>query len=144
MIDFIHYGKVKPKERPRNNYRTPKATKSCENDIAKTFRSVYPSETFKPYEGFVMIEFTYGYRPAKNTSKKQMKVLLDNIYCDKGGDIDNIEKTLLDALNGLAYLDDKQVVKVVKKKIYSSEFYLEVKIYELAEKLISTYNEGGR
>lgn len=131
MIEFIHYGRLKPKERPRNNYRTPKATKDCESSIAKSFRSAYPSETFKPYEGFVKVEFTYGYRPAKNTSQKQMKLLLDNVYCDKGGDIDNIEKTLLDALNGLAYVDDKQVVKVNKQKVYSSEFYLEVKVEEL-------------
>ena len=36
-------------------------------------------------------------------------------------DVDNLCKTILDALNGLAYEDDKQVVECVIKKFYATE-----------------------
>lgn len=36
-------------------------------------------------------------------------------------DIDNLEKAVLDALNGVAWNDDSQVVRVVKSKSYGTK-----------------------
>lgn len=41
-------------------------------------------------------------------------------------DTDNIIKAVLDALNGLAYEDDSEVVSVTAKKYYSAEPRVEV------------------
>jgi len=36
----------------------------------------------------------------------------------KEGDIDNMQKTILDALNGIAWSDDRQVMEVFARKHY--------------------------
>ena len=41
------------------------------------------------------------------------------IFCDKRPDIDNLEKMLLDAMNGVFFLDDGQIAGVVATKTYS-------------------------
>lgn len=43
-------------------------------------------------------------------------------------DIDNLEKAVLDALNGVAWHDDSQVVRVVKSKSYGTEARTTVRI----------------
>lgn len=46
-------------------------------------------------------------------------------------DIDNLEKYYLDVMNDLVYIDDKQVTRVVKDKIFSQSPYLAMIIQEL-------------
>jgi Holliday junction resolvase RusA-like endonuclease len=43
-------------------------------------------------------------------------------------DIDNLEKAVLDALNGVAWKDDTQVARVVKEKTYGTEGRTTVRI----------------
>lgn len=51
---------------------------------------------------------------------------------DKKPDIDNVLKVVLDALNGVAYEDDKQVVEVRCRKWYSnSTGFLKISVREL-------------
>lgn len=52
-------------------------------------------------------------------------------YPTKKPDIDNIVKVVLDALNGLAYKDDTQVVRVLAQKSYYYQSYVEVQIKTL-------------
>ena len=48
----------------------------------------------------------------------------------KKPDIDNIVKVVADALNGVAYHDDTQIVMVVAKKVYSLLEGLDVTVEE--------------
>jgi Holliday junction resolvase RusA-like endonuclease len=48
-------------------------------------------------------------------------------------DLDNVAKAVLDALNGVAYADDTQVVRLVVQKQYSLEPRLVVTVKELIE-----------
>lgn len=51
---------------------------------------------------------------------------------DKKPDIDNVLKVVLDALNKIAYADDKQVVEVRCRKWYSrSSGFLKISVREL-------------
>ena len=43
-------------------------------------------------------------------------------------DIDNVAKAILDALNGVVYKDDNQIVELHIKKLYSDEPRVIVKI----------------
>jgi Holliday junction resolvase RusA-like endonuclease len=45
-------------------------------------------------------------------------------------DLDNVVKAVLDALNGVVYLDDAQVVNLVATKRYATEPRVEVYIFE--------------
>ena len=51
----------------------------------------------------------------------------------KKPDMDNIAKIILDSLNGLAYLDDKQVTKLVIWKKYGDIPKVEVNINKLTD-----------
>lgn len=46
-------------------------------------------------------------------------------------DIDNVIKVICDALNGIAYKDDTQIIKVTAEKFYSDEPKVIVEIEEL-------------
>jgi Holliday junction resolvase RusA-like endonuclease len=50
----------------------------------------------------------------------------------KKPDLDNLEKLVKDAMNGVFWLDDKQVCQVTKRKIYGTHPRTEVRIQELS------------
>ena len=54
----------------------------------------------------------------KSYTKAQKATAFDMRYVPKKPDCDNIAKIILDALNGLAYDDDAQVVQLSVKKQY--------------------------
>ena len=49
----------------------------------------------------------------------------------KKPDIDNVVKVYADALNGIAYHDDTQIVSLVCEKYYSDQPRVEVKIGDM-------------
>lgn len=125
--------KVKGKQRPRfrrvGNYvqtYTPKETQALEKMIA----AKYKAEGGKLYEGTVEVVIAACFRPAKSLSKKKQYELMNHLYCDKKPDIDNIAKLVLDALNGVAYTDDKNVVSLKVVKLYEDTEGIEVNVYE--------------
>lgn len=86
-----------PKARPRlgsnGKMYTPRKTREFEELIGWTTRSVVR----KPIE-------------------KPVKVNID-VYSKTRADIDNIAKAILDGLNGVAFLDDRQVVDLRIRKL---------------------------
>jgi len=104
---------VKPrsKQRPRSTRSghtyTPKETREYE----KLISSLYTGVAFA--EGPLEVELIFDndkteivikeLKPPKNPSKLR-------------GDIDNYAKAILDALNGVAYTDDKQIISLKLKK----------------------------
>jgi Holliday junction resolvase RusA-like endonuclease len=68
----------------------------------------------------------------KSTSKKKHKLMLENIIRPtKKPDADNIAKIVCDALNGIAFLDDKQIVDARITKWYSDTPRIEIIIQEI-------------
>jgi len=55
----------------------------------------------------------------------------DSLPCLVHKDLDNIAKTVLDALNGIAYKDDKQISELNCKKCYGDQDSIEITLYEL-------------
>jgi Holliday junction resolvase RusA-like endonuclease len=96
---------------------TPKDTASYENLVKLSY--VHAANA----QGFLMIEKD---RPVKATvnclfeipaswSKKRRS---QAVYCTKKPDCDNIAKVIMDALNGIAFHDDSQVVCLTVHKQY--------------------------
>lgn len=68
----------------------------------------------------------------KSTSKSKRQQMLSGILLPtKKPDIDNIAKCILDALNGVAFHDDTQVVKLCMEKFYAEKPRVEVEIQEI-------------
>lgn len=109
---------------------TPENTVLYENSI-KTF---YLQETEKIFnhEEPLQVKITACFVPVKSTSKKRRAQMLNgDIRPTKRPDIDNIVKCILDGLNGVAYRDDTQVVRVEAVKIYAEKAEVRVEITEI-------------
>lgn len=70
----------------------------------------------------VRIKVQAFYAPPARTTKKDMVLIQEGKKLPlKKPDIDNILKAVCDALNGVAYKDDVQIVKTSAEKYYAHE-----------------------
>lgn len=119
--DLIYHGKVQAKQRPRFNGRyayTPEKTVNYENWVKACYIEKYKNE--KPFEKALEVNIIAFFEIPKSTSKKKKQEMLeDKIRPTTKPDTDNIAKSILDSLNGIAYLDDKQVVDLRVRKQYA-------------------------
>lgn len=58
--------------------------------------------------------------PASWSGKKQRDALAGHVFPTTKPDVDNVEKAIFDAMNGVVWKDDVQVVDVVKRKRYAA------------------------
>lgn len=135
-IAFTVYGEPQGKARPRftriGRVYTPVKTISYEKEIAEKFRE--NSRIRKPLETDLKITIYAYFEPCKSYSQKRKEKCLSNIEKpNKKPDIDNIAKVVLDGLNGIAYIDDKQIVTLEVRKRYSGVARIEVVIVEEVE-----------
>ena len=95
--------------------------------VAK-YGGIQPSE--QPLE----IDIVFYMPIPKSYSKKQKaEILSGRLKHTKKPDIDNLTKSVLDALNGLAYADDSKIIKVAAEKQYSEKPRTELSIKEVSE-----------
>jgi Holliday junction resolvase RusA-like endonuclease len=73
----------------------------------------------------------YGIPPS--WPKHKQMLALNNALIPGKPDLDNVAKAVLDALNGVVYQDDKQVVKLVAEKRYSYDPRIEVYAHEVCQ-----------
>jgi Holliday junction resolvase RusA-like endonuclease len=145
MIKFDVSGEPKGKGRPRvttrkmgDTYRsiayTPKETASYENWVKCCFMQAKQ----KRIDGNVPLiaNITAYYGIPKSTSRKMADAMLsEEVLPTKKPDCDNIIKIILDSLNGIAYDDDKQIVQVMFRKLYTSgEPKVSVSIFQTSDK----------
>lgn len=110
-ISFFVEGQPIPKARPRVGWRralTPSTTVAWQDTIGWTFRLRFPGRKPIPRDVPVSI-LVSAYFPV--SSWRSIR-----------GDLDNYLKAIMDALNGLAWEDDKQVVRAcISKSICGKE-----------------------
>lgn len=105
------YGEVLGKPRPRvtrHGTYTPRKFADYESRIAAEFRKQLP----KPLEGAISLKVTVQRELPKSRPKKIVSEP-DTFRPD----LDNIVKLVMDALNGVAYLDDNQVALIQAEKL---------------------------
>ena len=136
MISFTVNGAAVPKQRPRISGRrayTPKRTKDYEERVLDAFRSSYKG--FYPAFGKdvpVRICISVIQEIPKSWSKKKRAQAESGeiVPLSRNGDVDNIAKSILDALNGFAYEDDCQVTTLIITKQYGANPCAEVRLGE--------------
>jgi len=82
-----------------------------------------------PIEGPIEMRVTIYKEVLKSFSKKKRQEALDGIHLPvTRPDVDNLAKTFMDALNGMAYKDDSQIVTLIAEKRYAEEPYVFIEI----------------
>lgn len=137
MITFIIDGVAVPKQRPRitrgRQAYTPKKTRDYEERVRRSFRSSYHGDVPVFDAGTpvkVCIEVIQQI-PKSWSNSKTLKAEHGEITpVSRNGDLDNIAKSILDALNGYAFKDDAQVTTLIVSKRYGADPYAVVKFEE--------------
>jgi len=128
VVDGEPHGKGRPKFSSRGRFvhvYTPKETVDYEQKVREAYGDKPMMDT-KPLK----VVINAYYRIPKSLSKKDyQKALLKEKRPLTKPDVDNVSKSILDALNGVAYEDDKQVVSLIINKFYSDVPRVEVQIY---------------
>lgn len=138
-VTFQVPGKPQGKARARTFYsqsagrhmsHTPDRTVLYENLIKDQFLN--QADGFYMERGIpVTLRIVARFLPPKSTAKKKQQQMLEGeILPLKKPDMDNIVKVVADALNGVAYHDDTQIVFTVAKKAYSSMEGLDITVEE--------------
>lgn len=123
MIHLIIDQKPLPKERPRFNTKsghayTPSKTAKYESHIKFAAKCVCQ----RPFEGPVEVRLVFNFLKAKSSKLN---------HVTKRPDIDNLTKGVLDALNGVAFIDDAQIIKLYCEKNFSAVENIEITVHEL-------------
>lgn len=139
MIEFIIPGKPQAKARPRfsnGHAYTPDKTTAYEAAVAWAYKSAAAKANKQPYAGDVPLSLTViAHMPIPSSRPKYQRIAMDDGSIMPTGrpDWDNIGKIISDALNGIAYKDDAQIVDARVIKVYSNVPHVEVQIKEAAE-----------
>lgn len=133
-VEFSVDGQPRGKMRPRFNGKTghtytPKETVNYENYVKISYRM--ENQDIK-LEGPIEAEITGVFPVPKSISKKKAAAMLsDGIKYTKKIDCDNLAKSVLDALNGIAYDDDAQVCSLKVYKKYGDRPRVDITLREL-------------
>ena len=136
MIEFTVYGAAVPKQRPRISGRrayTPQKTKDYERKVRQAFSDAYHGDIpvySQDTPVRAVIEVIQGV-PQSWSKKKREAALLGTVApTSRNGDLDNIAKSILDALNECVYHDDAQVTTLIVSKRYGEESRAVIRFYE--------------
>jgi len=83
-----------------------------------------------PITGPVHFALRAQFLPPLSWSKKKRDEAM-NAWCISKVDVDNIVKAWSDALNGIVYLDDNQIVSIIASKKYGPEDVVVVTVWAL-------------
>lgn len=132
VYNFKAKGKGRPRFTSRGKYvrtYTPKETLDYCNMVRDTFINEIGLE-FKDYEGAVRCTLHLFFAPAKSIGEKKKKELVGKPFLKKP-DNDNSEKSIWDALNGVAYVDDCQIYHNTTIKRYNEKDFIVLEfVYE--------------
>ena len=136
MREFKIPGKVQAKQRPRFSKSgivyTPKETRVYENFVRACYSDYANQYKWEPYDGQLRAEVEVFIQVPKSDSKlKKLAKIIGEIRPTIKPDCDNLAKSILDSLNGLAYQDDRQIIELSVKKFYAEQSEVRVKLMEV-------------
>lgn len=126
-VDGDPRGKQRPRHTKQGIVYTPTETTQYEKRVALEYRRVGG----ELIDGPVKVEIWSFFRIPASKSKKAAAEMLGR-PADKKPDIDNIEKIVLDGLQGVAFKDDKQVTETISHKIYWATARVVVSVDDMA------------
>ncbi len=140
MIEFTIYGEPVAQGRPRFA-RRGKFTQAYDPPDSREYKKYVKllasqNRPHTPIEGPVELKLLI-YRPLlKSMSKKKKAAAVAGALRPiKKPDVDNVAKGIMDAMTGIIWADDKQVVGLQVSKYYSEQPRVEVQVIELDEQV---------
>lgn len=105
---------------------TPDKTRQYEENVAMIYR-LRKGDNFGAEPVILKVD-AYFSVPKSASKKAREEMLSGDAFCMKKPDADNIIKCIADALNGVAYNDDKQIVRCFCSKHYSDTPRVEITV----------------
>lgn len=128
-IDMEPVGKGRPRYTRAGHAYTPKKTRAAELTIATAARAFMKDR--KPFPGPVSVRLTAVFPVPKSWSKRKREDAGAGLIAPTvKPDADNLAKLVLDALNGIVFQDDKQVVDISLTKRYDAAPALLIRVEE--------------
>ncbi|MGM9640540.1 MAG: RusA family crossover junction endodeoxyribonuclease [Faecousia sp.] len=140
-ISFTVPGRPVPKQRPRvtrHGTYTPEATRNYELSVLTSWQT-QSGQRFP--DGAPLAVYVTAHFPIPESASKKRRAALEGApHTQHRGDIDNVVKSVLDALNGFAFADDSAVCCLRAYKDYRTEPSTEVTIlpYDENESVIAS------
>ena len=137
IIEFEIPGRLQAKQRSRyarktGHMYTPKETVNAESYVREYFAGLF--HTHMPFSGPVSVEIEFYRIPPVSWAKwKRLECIDGGYYDDLGSDLDNKAKTVLDALNHVAFTDDRQVCSLLVRKGFSARDFTLIRIEEYSQ-----------
>lgn len=112
MVEFIYYGRVRGQGRPRFT-KNGHAYESAEDKAYKAaLKDAYKEQCGKFFAEKPISMKIDVFRSLPKSAPKRIDWVEDTVRPD----VDNIAKAVMDALNGVAYCDDSQIVELIVRK----------------------------
>lgn len=130
-VDCNPVGKQRPKFRKIGNFvqtYTPKKTVDFEQQVRKAAEKAMGG--MEPLETPVALYCYVRLGVYKTYSKKRLEACLNGLERPKKPDLDNVVKAVQDALNGVIYKDDAQIVSLHATKKYDMNPGIEILVKE--------------
>ena len=134
QISFTVPGEPVAKGRPRitrHGTYTPEKTMNFETLVKYEYINQCGKHRFADNAQLALDVVAYRSIPKSTSKKKRVMMEYGTLLPITKPDWDNIGKSVSDALNGIAYHDDSQVVDARVRKIYSNEPRTVVRIWEI-------------
>ena len=116
-LDVTPYPKQRPRARRNGHIYTPSETRKYEEEVARLAKIQMAGK--RPLENTVSVVVAAWLPIPKSFTKAEKQAAIAGKLAPKG-DVDNYAKSVLDALNGIVWVDDKQITQLTALKRYSS------------------------
>ena len=135
VVTFTVDGDPVPKGRPRFARRgqfvqTYTDAKTIDYETHVAVRARHAIGASDPFNGALTVFLYLRYTIPVSYSKKRKEACLAGLEFPKRIDIDNVYKSITDAMNGIVYLDDSQIVEAHIKKVYAEDAGANVMVQE--------------
>jgi len=135
VVTFTVDGDPVPKGRPRFARRgqfvqTYTDAKTIDYETQVAMRARHALGATNPLETALTVFLYLRYAVPASYSKKRKEACLLGLEYPKRIDIDNVYKSITDAMNGIVYLDDSQIVEAHIKKVYAEQSGANIMVQE--------------
>lgn len=123
------FGKERPHFRRYGKPYTPDKTSNYEQTVALAYKSKYGRTKFPPDAALGIDIVAFMPIPKSTPKYKRPDMIMGTVRPMVTPDWDNIGKIICDALNGIAYVDDRKICEARVRKFYGEEPKTVVTVY---------------